>query len=87
MTAGTVTVVVGVIGTVVVTVTSTGEKYVTEFVAVAAVGTSVTKTVDSVEVESRLVVSVSTSCTMATYTIGVVIVCINSVRAKFQFLG
>lgn len=64
--AGTVTVVVGVVGTVVVTATSTGEKYVIELVAVAAVGTSVTKTVDSVEVESRLVVSLSTPCTVVT---------------------
>lgn len=66
MAAGTVTVVVEVVGTVAVAATSTGEKYVIELVAVAAVATSVTKTVDSVEVESRMVVSVSTPCTVAT---------------------
>lgn len=60
------TVVVDVVGTVVVNATLTGEKEVTETVVVAAVGTSLIKTVDRVETESALMVSVSVSNTVVT---------------------
>ncbi len=64
--AGTMTVVVDVVGTVVVNATLTGEEAVIETVVVVAVGTSLMKTVDRVETESVLIVSVSVSNTVVT---------------------
>lgn len=63
---GTMTVVVPTVGRVFVTATSTVEKDVTEVVVMAAVGTSVTRTVETVEMESILTVSVSTSNSVVT---------------------
>lgn len=60
------TVVVDVVGTVVVNATLTGEEAVIETVVVVAVGTSLIKTVDRVETESMLIVSVSVSNTVVT---------------------
>lgn len=64
--AGTMTVVVDVVGTVVVNATLTGEEAVIETVVVVAVGTSLMKTVDRVETEPVLIVSVSVSNTVVT---------------------
>lgn len=68
------TVCIDVVGKVVVNATSISENEVTDAVVVAAVGASVTKTVDKVEMESMLVVSDLTSNSVLTPRIEVVVV-------------
>lgn len=71
---GTMTVCIDVVGKVVVNATSISENEVTDAVVVAAVGASVTKTVDKVEMKSMLVVSDLTSNSVLTPRIEVVVV-------------